>query len=60
MTTSFISSISKKITEKRDLLWWGIELVNAADLAPLLERMEQRNFLEKHLNHHPGLFNFLV
>lgn len=38
----------------------GIELASANDLAPLLERMKRRNFLEKHLNQHPGLFNFLV
>ena len=50
----------KKNNREKGPAMVGIELVNAANLAPLLERMKQRNFLEKHLNHHPGLFNFLV
>ncbi len=50
----------KKNNREKGPAMVGIELENAADLAPLLERMKKRNFLEKHLNHHPGLFNFLV
>lgn len=38
----------------------GIELKNAKDLQPLIERMKTKHFFEQHLNHHPDLFHFLV
>ncbi|MCP4443107.1 MAG: threonine ammonia-lyase IlvA [Aureispira sp.] len=38
----------------------GIELKQAEDLAPLLERMKANNNFGQHLNEQPDLFHFLV
>jgi threonine dehydratase len=38
----------------------GIELKDAADFQPLLERMKSRNFYGEYLNEQPDLFEFLI
>ncbi|QOD59581.1 threonine ammonia-lyase IlvA [Polaribacter haliotis] len=38
----------------------GLELKTSADLAPLIERMKNRNFFGEYLNDKPDLFQFLV
>ncbi|MDA1344867.1 MAG: threonine ammonia-lyase IlvA [Bacteroidetes bacterium] len=38
----------------------GIELKDAADFEPLLERMKSRNFYGEYLNEQPDLFEFLI
>ncbi len=51
---------SKKSSRSQGPAVVGIELKNAQDLNPLIERMKAKNFFGDYLNNKPDLFQFLV
>ncbi len=51
---------SKKHNRENGPAVVGIELKNSADLAPLIERMKERNFYGDYLNDKPDLFQYLI
>ncbi|TMM29996.1 threonine ammonia-lyase IlvA [Polaribacter aestuariivivens] len=51
---------TKKTNRENGAAVVGLELKTSADLAPLIERMKNRNFFGEYLNDKPDLFQFLV
>ena len=51
---------SKKHNREKGPAIVGIELQQASDLTPLIQRMKKKNFYGDYLNHKPDLFQFLI
>ena len=51
---------TKKTNRENGAAVVGLELKSAKDLAPLLQRMKEKNFFGEYLNDKPDLFQFLV
>ncbi len=51
---------TKKTSREKGPALIGIELKDSKDFEPLLERMQERNFLGEYLNEQPDLMNYLV
>ncbi len=51
---------TKKVNRENDVAVVGLQLKSPKDLAPLIQKMKERNFFGDYLNDKPDLFQFLI
>ena len=51
---------TKKVNRENDVGVVGLQLKSPKDLAPLIQKMKERNFFGDYLNDKPDLFQFLI